>query len=74
MALHNDLPLFPFVVVAFAMLAGDPLRLGALLGVSFGVAALVSLSAWCHASLLLAPSIGANRNGNFLMTGRHYFS
>lgn len=56
------------------MLAGDPLRLGALLGVSFGVAALVSLSAWCHASLLLAPSIGANRNGNFLMTGRHYFS
>jgi threonine/homoserine/homoserine lactone efflux protein len=39
---------------SFAALASGPLQLGALLGVSFGVAAIVSLSVWCLAGLLLA--------------------
>jgi len=39
---------------SFAALAPDPLRLGALLGASFGLAAIVSLSIWCLAGLLFA--------------------
>jgi threonine/homoserine/homoserine lactone efflux protein len=39
---------------SFAALAPDPFRLSALLGVSFGIAAVVSLSIWCLAGLLLA--------------------
>ena len=39
---------------SFAALAPDPFRLGALLGVAFGIAATVSLSIWCLAGLLLA--------------------
>lgn len=39
---------------SFASLATSPLQLGVLLGASFGVAALLSLSLWCLAGLLLA--------------------
>jgi threonine/homoserine/homoserine lactone efflux protein len=39
---------------SFAALATSPLQLGALLGASFGIAALLSLSLWCVAGLLLA--------------------
>lgn len=39
---------------SFAALAPSPLRLGALLGASFGIAAIVSLSIWCLAGLLFA--------------------
>lgn len=39
---------------SFAALAPDPFRLGALLGISFGIAAMVSLSVWCVAGLLFA--------------------
>jgi threonine/homoserine/homoserine lactone efflux protein len=39
---------------SFAALAGSPLQLGALLGCAFGVAAILSLSLWCAAGLLLA--------------------
>lgn len=39
---------------SFATLAGNPLRLGILLGTFFAVAALLSLSLWCIAGLLLA--------------------
>lgn len=39
---------------SFAALAPDPFRLGALLGISFGIAAMVSLSVWCFAGLLFA--------------------
>ncbi|WP_175795821.1 LysE family translocator [Burkholderia anthina] len=39
---------------SFAELASGPVRLGALLGVAFGVAAMASLSLWCCAGLLFA--------------------
>ena len=39
---------------SFATLAPGPLELAALLGISFGIAATGSLSAWCFAGLLLA--------------------
>lgn len=39
---------------SFATLATSPLQLGVLLGASFGIAALLSLSFWCVAGLLLA--------------------
>jgi threonine/homoserine/homoserine lactone efflux protein len=39
---------------SFAALASGPLRLGALLGAAFGVAALASLSLWCCAGLVFA--------------------
>ncbi|TCQ97258.1 hypothetical protein EDF70_1134 [Neorhizobium sp. JUb45] len=39
---------------SFAMLAASPVHLGVLLGVSFTVGAVVSLSLWCLAGLLLA--------------------
>src|SRR5580704_9975994 len=39
---------------SFAALAGGPFRLGVLLACAFGVAAILSLSLWCVAGLLLA--------------------
>jgi threonine/homoserine/homoserine lactone efflux protein len=39
---------------SFAALAPDPLRLAVLLGLSFGIAASVSLSVWCLAGLMFA--------------------
>ena len=42
---------------SFAALADGPIRLGMLLGVTFGVSALVSLSLWCVAGLLLARTL-----------------
>ena len=39
---------------SFASLAADPFHLSLILGVSFGVAAIFSLSLWCAAGLLLA--------------------
>lgn len=39
---------------SFATLAARPLQLGMLLGCAFGAAALLSLSLWCAAGLLLA--------------------
>jgi len=39
---------------SFAALASSPLRLGILLGVSFGAAALVSLSLWCFAGFVFS--------------------
>jgi threonine/homoserine/homoserine lactone efflux protein len=39
---------------SFAALAGNPFQLGALLGCAFGIAAILSLSLWCAAGLLLA--------------------
>jgi threonine/homoserine/homoserine lactone efflux protein len=39
---------------SFAALASSPLQLGVLLGCAFGAAAILSLSLWCAAGLLLA--------------------
>jgi threonine/homoserine/homoserine lactone efflux protein len=39
---------------SFAALAGSPIRLCVLLGCAFGIAAILSLSLWCAAGLLLA--------------------
>jgi threonine/homoserine/homoserine lactone efflux protein len=39
---------------SFVALAEGPIRLGLLLGVTFGLAAVGSLSLWCAAGLLLA--------------------
>ena len=39
---------------SFATLAEGPLQLGTLLGVTFGIAAIISLSLWCIAGLALA--------------------
>ncbi|MBN9044486.1 MAG: LysE family translocator [Rhizobiales bacterium] len=39
---------------SFAPLAAGPFRLGLILGFSFGLAAILSLSLWCMAGLLLA--------------------
>ena len=38
---------------SFAALASGPFQLGVLLGCAFGVAAILSLSLWCVAGLLL---------------------
>lgn len=42
---------------SFAALADGPVRLGLLLGVTFGLSAVVSLSLWCVAGLLLARAL-----------------
>jgi threonine/homoserine/homoserine lactone efflux protein len=42
---------------SFAELASSPARLGALLGTVFGLSALLSLSLWCVAGLLLARAL-----------------
>ena len=39
---------------SFASLAHGPVRLGAVLGLAFGLAAIISLSLWCLAGLLMA--------------------
>lgn len=39
---------------SFAALASSPAKLAALLGASFGISALVSLTLWCFAGLMLA--------------------
>ena len=39
---------------SFAGLAGGPMQLGLLLGITFGLCALLSLSLWCTAGLLFA--------------------
>lgn len=51
---------------SFAALASGPLRLGALLGAAFGVAALASLSLWCCAGLLLARLLRTDRQWRLL--------
>ncbi len=42
---------------SFAALANGPARLGLLLGITFGLAAALSLSLWCVAGLLLARAL-----------------
>ncbi len=42
---------------SFAALANGPARLGLLLGITFGLAAALSLSLWCAAGLLLARAL-----------------
>ena len=42
---------------SFAALASTPVRLGALLGIVFGLSALLSLALWCAAGLLLARAM-----------------
>lgn len=42
---------------SFAALANGPARLGLLLGITFGLAAALSLSLWCWAGLLLARAL-----------------
>ena len=51
---------------SFAALASGPLRLGALLGAAFGVAALASLSLWCCAGLLFARLLRTERQWRLL--------
>lgn len=46
---------------SFAALADGPLRLGALLGALFGLCALLSLSLWCTAGLLLARAMRSDK-------------
>ena len=46
---------------SFAALAHGPARLGLLLGVAFGLAALLSLSLWCVAGFLLARRLRTER-------------
>lgn len=47
---------------SFAALASGPLQLGALLGCAFGIAAILSLSLWCMAGLLLARLLRSDRH------------
>ncbi len=51
---------------SFAGLASGPLRLAALLGAAFGLAAAVSLSLWCAAGLLLARLLRTERQWRVL--------
>ena len=46
---------------SFAALAGGPTRLGLLLGITFGLCALLSLSLWCTAGVLLARLLRTDR-------------
>ncbi len=46
---------------SFAMLAADPWRLGLMLGLTFALAATVSLSLWCLAGLMLARLLRTDR-------------
>ncbi|MCA8019741.1 LysE family translocator [Burkholderia metallica] len=54
---------------SFAALASDPARLGALLGLAFGVAAMASLSLWCFAGLLFARVLRTERQWRWLNAG-----
>ena len=51
---------------SFAALANSPLRRGALLGFSFGAAAMVSRSLWCFAGLLFARLLRADMQWRLL--------
>ncbi|MGM3274826.1 LysE family translocator [Ralstonia sp. 24A2] len=51
---------------SFAMLASSPLQLAALLGTTFGLAALVSLSLWCAAGIVLARLLKTPRQWRVL--------
>ena len=46
---------------SFTALADGPVRLGLLLGLAFGLSALLSLSAWCGAGLALARMLRTER-------------
>lgn len=46
---------------SFAALAANPFQLGLLLGATFGVAAVVSLSLWCAGGLVLARMLRTDR-------------
>ncbi|TAL54741.1 LysE family translocator [Pandoraea sp.] len=46
---------------SFAVIAHGPMRLAALLGISFAVAAMASLSIWCMAGLALARLLHSER-------------
>jgi len=54
---------------SFAALASGPARLGALLGLAFGVAAMASLSLWCFAGLLFARVLRTERQWHWLNAG-----
>ncbi|MBN3787027.1 LysE family transporter [Burkholderia sp. Ac-20353] len=54
---------------SFAALASGPLRLGTLLGVAFGVAAMVSLSLWCAAGLVFARLLRTDAQWRWLNAG-----
>lgn len=51
---------------SFATLTAEPLRLGTILGISFGLAAMTSLSVWCVAGLLLARLLRTDRQWRLL--------
>ncbi|MFS2106731.1 LysE family translocator [Ralstonia sp. Ralssp135] len=51
---------------SFAMLASGPLQLAALLGATFGLAALASLSLWCAAGIVLARLLKTPRQWRVL--------
>ena len=51
---------------SFAMLASGPLQLAALLGTTFGLAALLSLSLWCAAGIVLARLLKTQRQWRVL--------
>ncbi|AOI87164.1 amino acid transporter [Burkholderia cepacia] len=51
---------------SFAALASGPARLGILLGLAFGVAAMASLSLWCFAGLLFARVLRTERQWHCL--------
>lgn len=51
---------------SFAMLANGPLQLATLLGATFGLAALVSLSLWCAAGIVLARLLKTPRQWRVL--------
>lgn len=51
---------------SFVALADGPVRLGLLLGLVFGSSALLSLSAWCGAGLVLARLLRTERQWRFL--------
>nr|WP_241020365.1 LysE family transporter [Burkholderia sp. Ac-20345] len=54
---------------SFAALASGPARLGVLLGLAFGVAAMASLSLWCFAGLLFARVLRTERQWRWLNAG-----
>ncbi|WP_185715318.1 LysE family translocator [Burkholderia cenocepacia] len=54
---------------SFAALASGPARLGVLLGLAFGVAAMASLSLWCFAGLLFARVLRTERQWRCLNAG-----
>ena len=51
---------------SFVALADGPIHLGLLLGLAFGISALLSLSLWCGAGLLLARLLRTDRQWRIL--------